>query len=120
MLRAPDHLDLRRIPSSRGLFLEDPFSGDERTGLGVALPVPADLVPRQREQGVHALEAAAAGLGDEEPGPAASEDGDDGEEPERAVGRHAAGRRGQEHARDRARIAILVDCGTWLASSPSN
>lgn len=109
-LRAPDHFDLCTISTSGSLLLEDSFSGDELTALGVALPVSADLVPWQREQGIHALETAAAGFGDEEPGPAASEHGDDGEEPECAVGRHPTGRCGEKHARDRARIAILVDC----------
>lgn len=107
---SPDHFDLCTISTSGSLLLEDSFSGDELTALGVALPVSADLVPWQREQGIHALETAAAGFGDEEPGPAASEHGDDGEEPECAVGRHPTGRCGEKHARDRARIAILVDC----------
>lgn len=48
-----------------------------------------DPIPWKSEESIHAFETPAAGLGNEEPGPDASDNGDGCEEPERAIWRQA-------------------------------
>ena len=81
---------------------------DDISGLCIPGAKPADAPPPQREQAIHALEAATGRLGDEEPGPQAAERGDGREQPEGALGAQAALGDGQEHRGHGARVPVLV------------
>lgn len=65
--------------------------------------IPADLVPGEAEQRIHALERLAARLGDEEPDPGETQGADDRAEIEEAVGVHV-----QQHGGDGLGVAVLV------------
>lgn len=69
----------------------------------------SNLVPLEGEETIHALETATRSLGNEEPSPETTEEGDNGEEPEGSCGTKATLATGKEHVGDSARVSVLVD-----------
>jgi hypothetical protein len=77
--------------------------------LGLLGTEATNLVPGKLEQLVDTLEGSASGLGDGEPSPDTTDDGDGGEEPEGTGRAKTALLVVEEHKRDSARVTVLVD-----------
>jgi hypothetical protein len=77
--------------------------------LGLLGTEATDLVPGKLEQLVDALEGSARGLGDGEPSPDTTDEGDGSEEPEGTGRAETALLVVEEHERDGARVTVLVD-----------